>query len=173
MNSKSSRFIVYLMVLFVSSRNSPLGWAFSFDRPPFLHCPRRAIPTPRWISAVANESEENQRNPSEKSLENEGNPPIVLSHLPNRRSFFLSSAVGVLLVTSSTRANAAPSPESPTDDPLFGERLSETARGGKWPQDAAHPLPMNDARDASSASALEEALELSKMKKPINPTTHG
>ena len=93
-----------------------------------------------------------------------------------RRWFIISAAMGVLWSTS---AGA----DAPVDDPLvlFGERLSETkampkSSGGKWPQDAAHPLPlrMDDDDDIdTSRSALEEALDASQLKKQINPTTHG
>jgi hypothetical protein len=181
MNFNRSWCIVCLLGCFVCSMNSLLGWAFSSR--PSLQGTRSAGPIhsqhlmysigPRKDqTAATTESHQIGISPnSERS-------PSLLPPLPNRRSFLLLATVGVLLTTSTAApASAAPILESPVDDPLvlFGERLSETAipRGGKWPQGAAHPLPIrNDELDAS-ASALEEALELSKRKKQINPTTHG
>jgi hypothetical protein len=94
-------------------------------------------------------------------------------------SMFATLIVLVELVSFTTTAVAEQPMEttdSPTTvaDPLvsFGERLSNPP---KWPQDAAHPLPMLIQNEPlpSQPNAIEEAIEMAKTKKQINPTTHG
>ena len=91
-----------------------------------------------------------------------------------------------------------PSSVSEVVDPLvvFGESLSSKGAGGgalnsvlpisssSWPHNAAHPLPpladpllspATPVTDVMSQQqpALEQVLQQSKLKKKINPTTHG
>ena len=112
----------------------------------------------------------------------------------------ISTATGTVGVGGQI-ATAIEAPSSPSEvvDPLvlFGESLSSkssnnlnsvlpassssTSSSSSWPHNAAHPLPtLADpllptpiAEMESRAPALEQVLEQSKLKKQINPTTHG
>ena len=65
--------------------------------------------------------------------------------------------------------------------PASSSSTSSSSSSSSWPHNAAHPLPtLADpllptpiAETESRAPALEQVLEQSKLKKQINPTTHG
>jgi hypothetical protein len=117
----------------------------------------------------------------------------------DRRQWFMTSAIVIGLTKPIPSCNAvellpdAAQRQEPVVDPLvsFGESLSKTSytnnivpvqqssslsSSSSWPHNAAHPLPIPD-QDTSllplPPPTIDEVIQQSKMKKRINPTTHG